>query len=76
MVFYHNAPHWCLPSGSDCKESAFQSKIHRKLGFNPNWGDPLEKEMTAHSSVLVWDIPWTEQPGGLQSLGSQRVGQD
>ena len=33
--------------------------------------DPLEKEMTAHSSILAWKIPWTEEPGGLQSMGSQ-----
>ena len=38
--------------------------------------DPLEKEMAAHSSVLAWRIPWTEDLGGLQSLGSQRVGHD
>ena len=36
--------------------------------------DPLEKEMAPHSSTLVWKIPWTEEPGGLQSMGSQRVG--
>ena len=35
--------------------------------------DPLEKEMATHSSTLAWRIPWTEEPGGLQSLGSQRV---
>ena len=35
--------------------------------------DPLEKEMTAHFSTLAWRIPWTEEPGGLQSMGSQRV---
>ena len=33
--------------------------------------DPLEKEMTAHSSILAWEIPWTEEPGGLQSMGLQ-----
>ena len=39
------------------------------------WGDPLEEEMAAHCSVLAWRIPWTEEPGGLQSVvGSQRVG--
>ena len=38
--------------------------------------DPLEKEMTTHSSILAWRIPWTEEPGGLQSMGSQRVGDD
>ena len=38
------------------------------------WEDPLEKEMATHSSILAWRIPWTEEPGGLQSTGSQRVG--
>ena len=38
--------------------------------------DPLEKEMATHSSTLDWKIPWTEKPGGLQSMGSQRVGHD
>ena len=40
------------------------------------WEDPLEQEMATPSSVLAWRIPWTEEPGGLQSTGSQRVGQD
>ena len=38
--------------------------------------DPLEKAMAPHSSALAWKIPWVEEPGGLQSMGSQRVGQD
>jgi len=38
--------------------------------------DPLEKGMATHSSVLAWRIPWKEEPGGLQSMGSQRVGHD
>ena len=38
--------------------------------------DPLEEGMATHSSTLVWRIPWTEEPGGLQSVGSQRVGHD
>ena len=38
--------------------------------------DPLEKEMATHPSILAWRIPWTEEPGGLQSKGSQRVGYD
>ena len=38
--------------------------------------DPLEKEMTIHSSPLAWKIPWLEEPGGLQSMGSQRVRHD
>ena len=55
--------------GSDSKESACNAG---DLG----WEDPLEKEMATHSSILPWKIPWTEQFGGLQSMGSQRVGYD
>ena len=38
-----------------------------------SWEDPLEEEMATNSSILTWRIPWTEEPGGLQSMGSQRV---
>ena len=38
--------------------------------------DPLEQEMATHSSILAWEIPWTEEPDRLQSMGSQRVGHD
>ena len=40
------------------------------------WEDPLEKEMAIHSRTIAWKIPWTEEPGRLQSMGSQRVGHD
>ena len=40
------------------------------------WEDLLEKEMATHSSILAWKIPWTEEPGRLQSMGLQRVGHD
>ena len=40
------------------------------------WEDPLEKEVATHSGILVWRIPWTEGPGGLQFMGLQRVGHD
>ena len=40
------------------------------------WEEPLEKEMSLHSSILAWRIPWTEEPGVLQSMGSQRVRHD
>ena len=43
-------------------------------GSIPGREDPLEKEMAPHSSTLAWKIPWTEEPGRLQSMGSQRVG--
>ena len=51
---------------------AVQETQVRSLG----WEDPLEKEMATHSSILAWKISWTEKPGGLQSMGSQRVGHD
>ena len=51
---------------------AVQESWVRSLG----WEDPLEKEMATHSSILAWRIPWTEKPGRLQSIGSQRVGHD
>ena len=41
---------------------------------SPGWEDPLEKGMVTHSRILAWEIPWTEEPGGLQSMGSLRVG--
>ena len=40
------------------------------------WEDPLEEGMATHSSMLAWRIPWTEEPGGLPSMGSQRAGDD
>ena len=46
--------------------------IVRSLG----WEDPLEEEMIIHSSILAWRIPWTEEPGGLQSMGLPRVRHD
>ena len=49
---------------------AMQETMVRSLG----WEDPLEKDLAAHSRILAWRIPWTEEPGRLQSMGSQRVG--
>ena len=45
-------------------------------GLIPGSGRSLEKEIATHSSILAWEIPWTEEPGGLQSVGSQRLGRD
>ena len=52
--------------------SAMQETRVRSLGQE----DPLEKEMATHSSTVAWKIPWTEEPGRLQSMGSQRVEHD
>ena len=56
-----------LPAMQETEEMWVQS-----LG----WEDPLEEEMATHSSILAWRIPWTEEPGGLESIGLQRVGHD
>ena len=61
------------PGGSEVKASAHdEGDPGSILGSE----DPLEKEMATHSSILAWRIPWTEEPGRLQSTGSQRAGHD
>ena len=60
-----------FPCGSDSKKSASNAGV---LGSTLGGEDPLEKEMTTYSSILAWRIPWAEDPGGLQSVGFQRVG--
>ena len=47
--------------------------MQETTGLIPGWEDPLEKEMATHSSILAWEIPWTEGPGGPQCMGSQRA---
>ena len=61
-----------LLGGSDGSLSAMQETWVQSLGRE----DTLEKEMATHSSTLAWKIPWTEEPGRLQSMGSQRVRHD
>ena len=51
-----------------CLSTMWETQV-QSLG----WEDPLEKEMAIHSSTIAWKIPWTEEPGRLQSMGSQRV---
>ena len=58
-----------FPSGSDGKESACNAETQVQ---SQGWEDPLEKEMATHSSILAWEIPWTEEPDGLQSPGLQK----
>jgi len=53
-----------LPAIQEMQETGVQSL---------DWEDPLEEGMDTHSSILAWRIPWTEEPGGLQSMGLQRV---
>ena len=54
-----------------CLPAMWETQV-RSLG----WEDSLEKDMATHSSTLSWKIPWTEEPGRLQSMGSQRIGHD
>ena len=62
-----------FPGGSNSKESVCNVETWvQSLG----WEDPLEEEMAIHSSILAWRIPWTEEPGRLQTTGSQRVRHD
>ena len=65
-----------FPAGTSGKEPACQYRRHKRCGFDGSLGqeDPLEESMATHSSILAWRIPWTEEPGGLQLVGSQRVG--
>ena len=59
-----------FPGGSVVKNPpSIQEMRVRSL----DWEDSLEEEMATHSSILAWEIPWTEEPGGLQSMGSQTV---
>ena len=62
-----------FPGGSYGKESACNAG---DLVWSLGQEDPWEKGMVTYSSILAWRIPWTEEPGGLESIGSQRVGHD
>ena len=62
--------------GATGKEPTCQCKRYEMEVQSLGWEDPLEEGMATHSSILAWRIPWTEEPDGLQSTGSQRVGHD
>ena len=74
---------WHLPIFDEWKWMAQQVKnapamqeIRERWVWSLGQEDPLEKEMATHSSILTWKIPWVKEPGGLESVGSQRVGHD
>ena len=70
MVYSQSPPG--LPRWLHDEESACQCRGLRRFRVQAlGWEDPLEKEMATHSRVLAWEIPWTERPGGLQSMESQ-----
>ena len=67
----------CLSSGgSGVKNLPANAGNTRDAGSTPGSEDPLEEETATHSGILVWEIPWTEEPGGLQPTGLQRVRHD
>ena len=63
-----------FPGGASGKEPACQCRRHKTWVSFLDQEDSLEEDIVTHSSILAWRIPWTEEPGGLQSKGSQRVG--
>ena len=73
VIFLYSHTTMGFAGGSDVKESAYSAGDLSSLHGSE---DPLEKGMAIHSGILAWRIPWTEEPAGLQSVGSQRFGHD
>ena len=83
-IFFQSWTVWTWAHSNTREPSELHGLVAQRLKHLPamwetwvrslGWEDPLEKEMATHSSILAWRIPWTEEPGGLQSTGSQRVG--
>ena len=65
-----------FPSGASGKETVCKHTIQRDAGLIPELGRSPEEGMATHSNILAWRILWTEEPGGLQCIGLQRVGHD
>ena len=82
LPFRHRRPevkilHYCTPSASLVSQSVKNlPAVQETHGQSLGWEDPPEKEMTTHSNILAGKISWTEEPGGLQSMGSQKVRPD
>ena len=62
-----------FPGDSVVKNPPAMQERQEMHVWSLGWEDPLEKELATHSSIFAWEIPWKEEPGGLQSMGSQRV---
>ena len=65
-----------FPGGSVVKNLPVMQEMQKTWVQSLGWEDPLEEEIATHSSTLAWKIPWTEEPGRLQSVKLQRVGHD
>ena len=75
FIFYFGGlPRWLMIKNppANARDTGDTEMRVRSLGQE----NPLEKEMTTHASILFWKIPWTKEPGGLQSMGSQRIRHD
>ena len=75
-VVYFSSARIGFPGGSVVKNPPAKARDTERSIQSLGQEDPLEEEMATHSSIPSWKIPWTEEPGGLQSMGSQRVGHD
>ena len=75
-IYIHLDTLWGLPRWCSGKESTCQYRRQGMWVWSLGQEDPLEEEMTTHPSILIWEIPWTQEPGGLQSLGSPGVQHD
>ena len=67
---------WGFPGDSVGKESAYKESDSRLTGLIPSQGDPMEEGTATHSSTLAWRILWTQETGGLQSMGLQKAGHE
>ena len=69
-IYYTLDTYLGFPGGPDSKDCIYNAG---DLGLIPGSGRPLEKGMSTHSSILTWEIPWTEEPGGIQSMGCKEL---
>ena len=61
------------PGGAVVKNPPAMQEMQEMWVRSLGWEDPLDQEMAIHPSILAWEVPWTEEPGGVQSLGSQKT---
>ena len=76
FVFHFIDEKLSLPGASVVKNPPAMQEAQETQALSLGWEDALEEGMATHSSTLAWRIPWTEEPGGLQNIGLQRVGHD
>ena len=67
---------WGFPGGSVVKNPPAMQEMQEMLVQSLSWEDPMEEGMATHANILAWRIPWIEEPGRIQSIGSQRVRHD